>query len=258
VFEDGTGLDEAMMQALARQFNLSETTFLSRSSAPGATARVRIFTPTYELPFAGHPTLGSAYVVREIFHAGARVALDMKAGIIEVTSTDDVWTLQAYPATSRRPTSSCEEIAKMLRVPSASVSEETMWVDAGSEQLVVPLTSPDAVLAARPDLEQLERHGTGKGGKSFVYVWARTSDDEVIARFFFIANGLTEDPATGSACANLGGWLLATGAKLPSRLRVHQGQCVGRPSLLMLTVDEQRQIFVTGAVTEVGRGRVTV
>src|SRR5947199_10853165 len=80
VFEDGTGLDAATMQALARQFNLSETTFILPSDK--ANARVRIFTPSYEMPFAGHPTLGTAHVVREVRAAGDALTLEMIAGVI--------------------------------------------------------------------------------------------------------------------------------------------------------------------------------
>ena len=93
VFEDGRALDDAAMQALARQFNLSETTFILPSDR--ATARVRIFTPSYEMPFAGHPTLGTAHVVRSLKGAGDSIALEMRAGIIPVAASGDRWTLTA-------------------------------------------------------------------------------------------------------------------------------------------------------------------
>src|SRR2546425_347739 len=99
VFEDGRGLDDATMQALALQFNLSETTFILPSDK--ATATVRIFTPNFEMPFAGHPTLGTAHVVREIRAAGDAVSLEMKAGIIPVTANNSTWTLQANAPTWR-------------------------------------------------------------------------------------------------------------------------------------------------------------
>src|SRR5229473_854297 len=91
VFEDGRGLDSATMQALARQFNLSETTFIFPSEK--ASAAVRIFTPNYEMPFAGHPTLGTAHVVRAVRGGGDRVALEMHAGLVEVSADGDAWTL---------------------------------------------------------------------------------------------------------------------------------------------------------------------
>src|SRR3979490_1874299 len=93
VFENGADFDSDLMQALARQFNLSETTFILPSTR--ADARVRIFTPTYEMPFAGHPTLGTAHVCRALGLAGDRLTLEMPAAIITVRAAGDPWTLQA-------------------------------------------------------------------------------------------------------------------------------------------------------------------
>src|SRR5436190_1833147 len=112
VFEDGGGLGDATMQALALQFNLSETTFLLPSER--ATAHVRIFTPTFEMPFAGHPTLGSAHVVRSLKNAGDAVTLELRAGIIPVQAEGDVWTLEANPPKHRAPTATRGELAAML------------------------------------------------------------------------------------------------------------------------------------------------
>ena len=89
------------------------------------------------------------------------------------------------------------------------------------------------------------------------YLWARDRDDarRVTARFFFVSGGsVLEDPATGSACANLGGWMIATGAPLPLRLEIRQGEAVKRPSILNLEVNEAKEVFVAGAVVELGRG----
>src|SRR5436190_14454319 len=102
VFESGEGLDGATMQALALQFNLSETTFVLPSDR--ATACVRIFTPTFEMPFAGHPTLGSAHVVRATRNTGDSVSLEMRVGVIPVNAKGDVWTLQANPPQVRAVT----------------------------------------------------------------------------------------------------------------------------------------------------------
>src|SRR5271169_1365369 len=93
VFENGEGLSDQHMQALARQFNLSETTFLLPSTR--ANARVRIFTPSYEMPFAGHPTLGSAYVCRALKLGGDSLQLEMEAGLIAVEARQNRWTLWA-------------------------------------------------------------------------------------------------------------------------------------------------------------------
>ena len=252
VFEDGRGLDDATMQALALQFNLSETTFVLPSEH--ATARVRIFTPTFEMPFAGHPTLGSADVVRSIRKAGDAVTLEMRAGIIAVQAQGDVWTLDANAPKHRAPKASRAELAAMLSLDRADLADAPpLWVDTGSDQLVIPLSSFDAVKRAAPDARALQLHGSN-GTRSMAYLFAREGD-HVLARFFFPKHGaVIEDPGTGSACANLGGWLLATGAPLPQRLTIDQGEAVGRRCRLGLEVTANRRIRVSGRVVELGRG----
>ncbi len=99
VFEDARGMDDATMQALALQFNLSETTFVLPSDR--ADAQVRIFTPGYEMRFAGHPTLGTAHAVRDLVSSGDRLTLEFKAGVVPVEAKGDVWTFTA-PHVGRR------------------------------------------------------------------------------------------------------------------------------------------------------------
>jgi len=253
VFEDARGLDDATMQALALQFNLSETTFVLPSSS--ATRRVRIFTPTFEMPFAGHPTLGTAHVVRELAGSGDKVTLEMKAGVIPVEAAADVWTLQANAPTHRAPQAPRESLASMLGLEPADVGLTPLWVDTGSDQLVIPLTSFGAVRRAAPRPEAMLAHATN-GARAMAYVFAREGN-RVLARFFFPKHGaVIEDPGTGSACANLGGWLLATGAPLPQKLAIDQGEDVGRPCRLGLEVTSDRRILVSGRVVEIARGEV--
>jgi trans-2,3-dihydro-3-hydroxyanthranilate isomerase len=259
VFEDGRPFSDETMQALARQQNLSETTFVFPSSAPGAAARVRIFTPSFEMPFAGHPTLGTAHVVRELVAGGDRLRLEMLAGIVDVSAEGDTWKLKTARAPeTRRPAASSDELAAMLGLPISAFADEALWVDTGAEQLVVPVARPSYVKGAAPVAGLLARHATSaKRGASMAYVWARDPNLEntILARFFFLSGGSAlEDPATGSACANLGGWMIATGAALPLRQEVHQGASVGRPSVLHLEVDAAKQVFVSGHVVELGRG----
>jgi trans-2,3-dihydro-3-hydroxyanthranilate isomerase len=256
VFEDGRGLEPERMQALARQFNLSETTFVLPPKRPGSTAWVRIFTPDFEMPFAGHPTLGTAHVVRALTGAGDRLALEMKAGLVEVRADRDRWTLRATKGPSTKvPEASPDALAAMVGLPAGSVSRP-LWVDTGVEQLVLQVRGADDVRAARPDPVLLARDGREPGGgEAMAYVFAEVAPEKVEARFFFMAGGgVVEDPATGSACANLGGWLLATGAPVPARRVVTQGAQANRPSSLVLEVDAERNIFVTGEVVELGRG----
>lgn len=253
VFEDGRGLDAVMMQALALQFNLSETTFLLPSAS--ADARVRIFTPTFEMDFAGHPTLGSAHVVRSLGRAGDAMLLETNAGPIPVDAEGDLWTLGARAPRHRRCETSREAIAAMLRLNEDVVRDDILWVDTGSEQLLVPLASREAVEAARPDAALFARHA-GNGGRALCYIFA-IEGERVFARFFFDKHGaVVEDPGTGSACANLGGWLLATGSGRPVDLLVDQGAAVGRPCRLRLRVQADGAIRVSGQVIELGRGVV--
>jgi trans-2,3-dihydro-3-hydroxyanthranilate isomerase len=259
VFEDGGGLSDTQMQALALQFNLSETTFILPSDV--ADARVRIFTPTFEMPFAGHPTLGSAHVVRDLTGAGDALALEMLAGTIPVIARGDVWTLEAKAPATREVKASREELASMLGLNPSDIDAASMWVDTGSEQLVVPLVSADAVRRCSPDAGLMARHGSVRldNGKtrSMAYVWAENGPQSILARFFFPKHGaMIEDPGTGSACANLGGWMVATGAPRPQQWTVAQGEAVGRPCKLGLAVDAGGRIFVSGRVIELGRGTI--
>lgn len=253
VFEDGRGLSTAQMQALARQMNLSETTFVLPSS--GADARVRIFTPTIEMPFAGHPTLGTASVVGS---AKEKLALEMAAGTVQVARAGTGWTLRAAKRPStRQAEASRDELCRMVGLPEGSICDEPLWVDTGVEQLVIPVASPALVRKAAPRPELLLRHGYSASAKeAMAYLWARDTGEWVV-RFFFSADGaVREDPATGSACANLGGWHVARGKALPLAATLSQGREVGRPSRLGLRVDAQGEIDVTGEVIELGRGTI--
>ncbi|MEO8548414.1 MAG: PhzF family phenazine biosynthesis protein [Kofleriaceae bacterium] len=256
VFEDGAGLSTEQMQALARQLNLSETTFILPSQT--ATAAVRIFTPTFEMPFAGHPTLGTAHVVRALRgEVNDQLTLEMTAGTVPVTAHGDRWELRAAkrPAT-QKPIASRSQLATMVGLDEEALAGDPLWVNTGSEQLVMPLRSVADVIRAIPDPARIAQYGFQPGGReAMAYVWARASEDQIVSRFFFTQHGaIVEDPATGSACANLGGYLLAIGATLPLTATVQQGAAVGRPSLLGLRIAEDRGIYVAGDVVELGAG----
>ena len=259
VFENAKGLSDADMQALALQFNLSETTFILPSNV--ADARVRIFTPTFEMPFAGHPTLGSAHVVRKLTGAGDALALEMIAGTIPVIAHGDVWTLEAKAPTARAVNASREELSAMLGLTASELGATPLWINTGSEQLVIPLVSAEAVRRCAPNAALMARHGSvrldGGATRAMAYVWAADGPQSILARFFFPKHGaMVEDPGTGSACANLGGWLVATGAALPQQWAIAQGEFVGRHSKLGLAVDAGGRIFVSGRVIELGRGTI--
>ena len=272
VFEDGRGLDDAAMQAIARQFNLSETTFLLPSDV--ADRRVRVFTSGYEMRFAGHPTLGSAHVLRDLLaqEAGSvtsrdNLTLEFKAGLVPVAADDDRWTLVAptvgLPAT--RPTGMPDAaVAGLVGLRAEDLAGTPLWVDTGADQLLIPVKTIEAVRRAAPSSESIDAWPLSSLGRKCAYVFAfgettaGVRDTEV--RYFFTmhGSGVFEDPGTGSACANLGGWLIATGATLPARLAVRQGDAIERPCRLSLEVGADRAIRVGGQVIEIARGCLTI
>jgi len=207
------------------------------------------------MPFAGHPTLGTAHVVRSLAGAGDAVTLEMKAGVIPVTAAGDRWTLSANAPRWREVAESREALAAVLGLEARDVAERPLWVNAGKEQLVVPVVSADAVRRARPRADAFSTLRS-EDGQSMAYVFADEGDARgtVVARFFFPSGAaILEDPATGSACANLGGWFLATRPGADVARVVSQGDEVRRPSTLHLTV-AAGAIRVGGEVIELARG----
>jgi trans-2,3-dihydro-3-hydroxyanthranilate isomerase len=256
VLTDASGLSDAEMQAWARQFNLSETAFITGHDGSGR-ATVRIFTPRHEMPFAGHPTLGTAAVVAGLAPQPLdAVTLTVPAGDIPVARIGEAgWSLTAQAATVREVTSSQAELAAALGVdPSVVVRSDALWVSAGVEQLIVRVDSVDGVRSSRPDADLMTEHLMSPGRPPHVYVWAWTGPTTIEARLFYTQDGAVhEDPATGSACANLGGWLVHQGSRDLS-IAVSQGAAVGRPSLLLLEIDTEGRVHVGGRVDLVGSG----
>ena len=254
VFEDGSALSTEQMQALALQFNLSETSFVMPSKK--ADARVRIFAPTYEMPFAGHPTLGTAHVVRDLLERSNQVSLELNVGVIPVTRDGELWELKANAPTHRPPQASRATLTTALGLLESDLAGDPLWVNAGIEQLIVPLINEDAVRRARVSYAPLAA-ATSDCDRPTAYLFAETAPGTLLARFFFSkGDTMIEDPATGSATANLGGWYLSNGVSLPSMWRISQGELTGRPCELRLRIDAAQGVFVAGEVLELGRGFV--
>jgi PhzF family phenazine biosynthesis protein len=253
VFEDARGVSDAEMQGLARQLNLSETTFVTPATGE-ETAAVRIFTPSYEMPFAGHPTLGTAAVVGDLAGGLDHVLLSMPAGLIPVRSDGTVWTLEANAPVTSEVEADAAGLARMVGLEASALAGSAQWVDTGTVQMLLPLRSAEDVRAAQADPVLLRALATRPDQQALVYLWAPRQDGDLEARLFFTQDGaVIEDPATGSACANLGGWLHARGER-GVRRRIHQGDAVHRPSVLDLEVDGSGAILVSGTVREVARG----
>jgi PhzF family phenazine biosynthesis protein len=255
VFEDGSGLSEEQLQGLARQFNLSETTFLV-PPRDGADAGVRIFTTTFEMPFAGHPTLGTAHVARDLHGLGDHLGLSMPVGVIPVEADGDHWTLTANAGRVEADLDA-DEVATALGLGASDLVGPVQQVSVGTSQVIAQAASVDVVRRARVNPELLGRYaGMGAdGGETLVYVWSPAGEGRIEARAL-ISDGtaVSEDAATGSACSNLGAWLVARGRS--GSWAVSQGAQVGRPSLRGLTVGPDSSGRVGGLVRPGGAGEV--
>lgn len=257
VFEDGSELTDDQMLALARQFNLSETTFLVPPAA-GADAGVRIFTTSFEMPFAGHPTLGTAHVARELLGLGDRLGLSMPAGVIPVEARGDRWTLTANPGRVEADLAT-EDVAAALGLTADELVAPVQQVSVGTSQVIAQAVSTEAVHRARvrPDLLSAYAGMGARGGETLVYVWSPAGEGRIEARAL-ISDGqaVSEDAATGSACSNLGAWLVLQGRS--GRWTVSQGEQVARPSSLELEVSAEGSVTVGGLVRPVGAGEVVL
>jgi PhzF family phenazine biosynthesis protein len=251
VVVDGDGLDGDAMQRFAHWTNLSETTFLLAPTDPHADYRVRIFTPSQELPFAGHPTLGSCHAWLEA--VGGDTARDVVvqecgAGLVEIRRFEHGLAFAAPPLVRSGVVDDelVEHICGVLEIERGDVVD-AQWVDNGPGWVAVLLESAERVLALRPRAVDLDLGVVGPH--------AEGAPDAFEVRAFFPLNGATaEDPVTGSLNASLADWLLRTGrATAPYTAR--QGTALGRAGRVHVTRDGDT-IWVGGAVSTCISGRV--
>jgi trans-2,3-dihydro-3-hydroxyanthranilate isomerase len=252
VFTDARDVDEALMQALAREMNFAESTFVLPAAA-GGHARIRIFTPRLEVPFAGHPTLGTAFVVGEATQL-RDVVLETGVGLVPVRLEREGarvrfgWMTQPVPRIA--PFARAAELLGALGVEGSELPVECY--DNGIAHVYVALPSPEAVAAVRPDLAALAAIVPG-GANVFAGAGERWK-----TRMFAPAGGVAEDAATGSAAGPLALHLVRHGRlALGQTIRIEQGAELQRPSLLSARVDgslTEPRIEVGGAAVIVARG----
>lgn len=278
---DADGLTVAQMQTLAREFNLSETIFVQAPANPAHTARVRIFFPTAEIPFAGHPTIGCAIHLAEAMAPAGdytqSLMLEEEAGLVPVHVTRRGAVVRAEfvaPVVPHGVTNAPDRAAALdpVRLAAAlglAVDEigfgshcPGLW-QGGPRFLYAPVAGLDALARARP-MEPAWSAQMQAAGVDSIYLYTPGVDCAYRARMFSPTAGIPEDPATGSASAMLAAQLLASGALTDGEtsLTLHQGVEMGRPSVIGLTTivsgGALAQVRIAGSAVPISEGRVRV
>lgn len=258
------GLSTAQMQRIARQFNLSETIFVMAPRDPAQTARVRIFFPTAEIPFAGHPTIGCALHLSQAH--GNRITLEEEAGLVPVTILDGLAEFVAPRLPVAHPgLADPALIARALDLPDEAIGFDghvpAIW-QGGPAFLYVPLRGLDDLARARP-IEPFWSELMQAANVDSAYLYT-SEGDGFRARMFSPTAGIPEDPATGSASALLAAQFFAAGvlAEGENRFALQQGVEMGRPSQIGLTVRVESgmltQVRVSGRAAKVAEGRIAI
>ena len=242
VFLRGKDFKEAQFQQMAREMNLSETTFVLPSSHPDADFDVRIFTPEKELPFAGHPTLGTAFVLR---HAGLvpstqnHVRLNFKVGVIQVDlQEDDKIFMTQPPGKILQTFTNTEEVVQALGLTVNNIDLPVQIASTGFPALLTPINSLRAMQRIVLNLSLLKVL-LEEAGVDMIYPFTRQTLDEkssIHARGFAPFVGIPEDPATGSVAGALG-YYLNDKNPMEENVIIEQGYEMNRPGLIFVTVD---------------------
>jgi trans-2,3-dihydro-3-hydroxyanthranilate isomerase len=257
VFTDARELPEELLQPLAREINFSETVFVLPSDT--GHARIRIFTPTAELPFAGHPTLGSAFVLAGPLQLD-EIRLETGAGVVSVRLEREgariVFGRMEQPIPSVEPWPDPEELLRKLGLAKAELPIEVY--DNGTRHVYVVVASEGEVAAVKPDLAALAEHP----GMLGVNVSAG-SDSRWKTRMFAPSGGVPEDPATGSAAGPLAVHLARHGRiDFGQEIEISQGAEIGRPSTLYAradgSADQLERVEVGGSAVVVARGEFSL
>ncbi|MBL9052610.1 MAG: PhzF family phenazine biosynthesis protein [Tabrizicola sp.] len=268
-------LTPAQMQTLAREFNLSETIFVQAPANPAHTARVRIFFPTAEIPFAGHPTIGCAIHLANAMGDGdfdRNLVLEEEAGLVPVrvwrrgrtTRAEFVAPVIPHGVTAAK-LAPVAQIAAALDLRAEEIGfpnhHPGVW-QGGPRFMYVPVVSLEALARARP-MEPAWSGVIRAAGVDSIYLYTPGQDCDFRARMYSPTAGIPEDPATGSASAILAAQLLASGAlgEGENRVALHQGFEMGRPSVIGLTIQVAggalQQVRIAGCAVPVSQGRIT-
>lgn len=262
---EADGLDATKMQALAAEFGISETVFVLPAESPEHAARLRIFTPKVELPMAGHPVVGAAWVIHTAGDMGAEGHLETGVGPLAVRVSGQVATMQQAPPVAG-PVVDVQEVAVACGLPPAAALDARVW-STGVPQLMVRVPSVDDLAQVCPDGAELTRLGE-RDGWIGVSLYSITEADaaggkvDAQVRHFAPGVGVLEDPGTGSAAGGLGACLAAAGFGTDSALQlvVRQGIEMGRHSEIAVRVSiedgKPQRVQVGGRVVALLQGRL--
>lgn len=265
---DAESLETERMQAIAREFNFSETTFVTASAAPGCDWRVRIFTPATELPMAGHPTIGTAVVLEALGVISERTVFELGVGPTPVRVRAGWAEMDQQPPTFGAVHADPAALAAALSVEADEITGTGLPVQSvstGLAHLMVPVRSLAAMRRLQPrtdDLRAVMQDFPGAAAYCFTRETER-SESDAHCRMFAPHLGTVEDPATGSAAGPLACYLAVhTEGEGARRFRFEQGFEMGRPSLLEASVDRATAaitaVRVGGEARIVGEGRLTL
>ncbi|WP_127111909.1 PhzF family phenazine biosynthesis protein [Shimia sediminis] len=257
VFPDASNLPEADLQKIAAEFNFSEVTFVYPPEDPENTAKVRIFTPTMEVPFAGHPTIGTAIALADL-GLGPEMVLELGIGPLtaqaeadaaQFTTTSELQLIEhPDPALVARALGTTQDAILTTTHPPTMAS-------LGLAFTITELDCRDTLSALQTDVSAFREgnaaYPSGLDFAQFAYV---REGDVIHARMFAPLDNIPEDPATGSACATLGALLAQVGGQ-DVTLRIHQGDDMGRPSVIGVTT-EGSAITVSGQAVKMKQGRL--
>ena len=250
VIPDATGIPEDDLQMIAREFNFSETTFVYPPVDPKNTAKIRIFTPTVEIPFAGHPTIGTAIALRDRGNHGDMI-LELGIGSIPCRFQGDMASFTTSAALERIAMPEIPLVARALRLSPDQISTKNhapVQATIGLPFVFVELTDKAALDVCQPDVDAI-REGATKhpAGMDFaVYAYTRNGSN-IDARMFAPLDNIPEDPATGSAAATLA-MLLAQTLGTPQTLTIIQGEKMGRRSVIHAQSDGKNSTISGTAV----------
>lgn len=264
VFVDGSGLDATTMLKIAREMNLSETTFIVPASDPGADFDLKIFTPQAEIPFAGHPTLGTAHVLfatGKINPSKEAVTFNMGVGNIRVTRHEKSFFMEQPEAKFEAPCPSHDRLVNALSLDSSAICPgwPVQVVSTGFPALLVPLKSRDRIRGIKLKTHLLNEVLQGTNMLYAFTLETESPESTVHVRAFAPALGIPEDPATGSVAGALGAYLAqhqVIDEKRLNHIQIEQGYAMGRPSLIQVKVDQKDGII--SGIEVGGKSRILI